>query len=482
MKKRDWFFIGIVFVIAALMFLGMKIFSNTNKGEQLIGTVYLEGEVLFEFDISEDKTYSFEGSYGHMELEVKDGKWHIINETCPNHNCSNLGWVSLDSLFPIVCVPNNVSVSGSSRSSVKGEYSKYSRSTASTFSTKMTLQAYTLTKEEFDSFYSIFEGYVYHYNQLFDKYNSYEGINNVKTINDQAGIAPVKVDPVLIELLLTSREWYEKTDGYVDISMGAVLEIWHDYREEGEELNSFNEYGRVPEKSLLEATKVFTGWDYVLIDEENSTVFITNENASLDVGSVAKGFAVEKIGAILLENGLKYGLINGGGNIKLLGNKPDGTRWNVGINEPIKKLFEDTENSLDAFRLEMMTSAVTSGDYERYYYALNDSDEEVKLHHLINPYTLMPFDHVRSVTIFVENSTYGDLLSSYFSLASFEEGLMKFNELTDEGFDLGVVWVFDEDQGEIEGTIRLKTTGYKQDIYYLYMTNNLRERSLTLNP
>ncbi len=110
MKKKDWIFIGVILGIAVLMYAGFQIYNSLNKKDNQLGVVYHNNEMLFKFDVNEDKTYSFEGSYGHMELEVKEGKWHIINEECPNHICSNMGWVGITDLMPIVCLPNEVYV------------------------------------------------------------------------------------------------------------------------------------------------------------------------------------------------------------------------------------------------------------------------------------------------------------------------------------------------------------------------------------
>ena len=71
------------------------------------------------------------------------------------------------------------------------------------------------------------------YHRLFDIYNSYEGVNNLKTINDHAGIAPVKVDQEIIALLLFAKEQYFATGGVLNIAFGPVLKIWHDYRTKG---------------------------------------------------------------------------------------------------------------------------------------------------------------------------------------------------------------------------------------------------------
>ena len=88
------------------------------------------------------------------------------------------------------------------------------------------------------------------YHELFDIYNDYE-FNNIKTINDKAGVEPVKVDKKIIDLLLFAREVYEVTNGKINIAMGPVLRIWHDYREAG--VNEPENASLPPMEELLEA-------------------------------------------------------------------------------------------------------------------------------------------------------------------------------------------------------------------------------------
>ncbi|MDI9518737.1 MAG: NusG domain II-containing protein [Erysipelotrichaceae bacterium] len=108
MKKKEIIIISI-FVIIMIAFLGAyKLYTDSlNK---IIVQVVHNNEVIIEFDPDKDAVYKFTGSYGHMEVEVKDGMWRVTNEECPNHICSGVGWVSKDSYIPIICIPNEVYV------------------------------------------------------------------------------------------------------------------------------------------------------------------------------------------------------------------------------------------------------------------------------------------------------------------------------------------------------------------------------------
>ena len=112
-------------------------------------------------------------------------------------------------------------------------YIKYSYEFLGAFDTVVQFIGYAKTRDEFEKMAEIVEKRFLELHKLYDIYNDYEGINNVKTINDNAGIKPVEVSREIIDLILFSKEWYNKTNKKCNIAMGAVLSIWHDYREEG---------------------------------------------------------------------------------------------------------------------------------------------------------------------------------------------------------------------------------------------------------
>ena len=108
MKKKEIIIISI-FTIAMLVMLGVYRLYTNSLNKELVQVIH-NNEVIIEFDPNNDEVYKFTGSYGHMEVEVKDGQWRVTNEDCPNHVCSQTGWASIDRYLPIICLPNEISV------------------------------------------------------------------------------------------------------------------------------------------------------------------------------------------------------------------------------------------------------------------------------------------------------------------------------------------------------------------------------------
>lgn len=240
--------------------------------------------------------------------------------------------------------------------------------------------------------------------ELFDIYNTYAGVTNLKTVNDSAGKGPVKVNVRIIDLLEDAVELYELTDGNVNVMMGSVLSIWHKHRSEGVSL---------PDMDALVTANAHTSIENLVIDRENMTVEITDPEASLDVGAIAKGFTAELIYNMLAERGIYGYAINLGGNLRTVGTKPDGSGWVSGVQNPDK-------NAADPYvaKLTISDSAlVTSGVYERYY-----TVDGVQYHHIINKDTLMPERNYLSVTVHTESSTVADALSTALFNMSLDEG------------------------------------------------------------
>ena len=242
------------------------------------------------------------------------------------------------------------------------------------------------------------------YHQLFDIYNEYEGLNNLKTVNDHPGEA-VSVDKAIVDMLLDCKAYYELTGGRVNAAMGSVLRLWHEAREDG--LNDFaNAY--LPDGEALAQAADHADWDDVLIDEANNTVTIADPGLRLDVGAIAKGWSVQRAAETAPE-GL---LISVGGNVCATGPKDStGTPWVVGVQDP-----DGGENYLHTLYLTR-GSMVTSGDYQRAYMV----DGEL-YHHIIDPDTLYPGKLWRAVTVVCPDSGLDDALSTALFLLPMEEG------------------------------------------------------------
>ncbi len=242
------------------------------------------------------------------------------------------------------------------------------------------------------------------YHQLFDIYNNYDGLNNLKTVNDQAGIAPVKVDQKIIELLLDCKAYHDLTGGRVNVAMGSVLSLWHEARTAG--IND-PANAKLPAGEDLRRASEHMDLDAVCIDEAASTVYISDPGVQLDVGAVAKGWAVQRVA----ENAPEGLLISVGGNVCATGPKDEnGTAWVVGVDDPDGTSYLNTLNITDS-------AVVTSGDYQRYYTVAGKA-----YHHIIDPDTLYPGEYWRSITIVCADSGLADALSTALFLLPLAEG------------------------------------------------------------
>jgi len=287
---------------------------------------------------------------------------------------------------------------------VQAEPKQYSATFLTVFDTVTTILGRDVSEEAFSQKAQAVHDDLLRYHQLFDIYKEYEGLNNLKTVNDHPGEA-VSVDRAIIDLLLDCKAYYELTGGRVNAAMGSVLYLWHEAREDG--LNDMaNAY--LPDADALAEAARHTSWDSVVIDAEKGTVTITDPGLRLDVGAIAKGWSVQRA-AEKAPAGL---LISVGGNVCATGPKDDsGTPWVVGVQDP-----DGGDNYLHTLYLTQ-GSMVTSGDYQRVYMV----DGEM-YHHIIDPDTLYPGTLWRAVTVVCPDSGLADALSTALFLLPIEEG------------------------------------------------------------
>ncbi len=317
------------------------------------------------------------------------------------------------------------------------EYERFSYRYFDTFDTVTDVVGFTETEEEFDEYTEYIETRMQELHKFYDRFRDYEGINNIKTINDNAGIEPVEVAPEILDIIQFSKDWYDPTQGKMNIAIGPVTRVWDKYREEAE-LDPEN--AQIPPREELEAAAEHTDINKVVVDHEAGTVFLEDPNMLLDVGAIAKGYAAEVVVQEVQELGFTSGIVSAGGNVRTFGKPLDGVRdrWGVGIQDPDAFIFE--RESVDTVFLND-GSVVASGDYQRYYIV----DGEV-MHHLIDPDTLMPGNYFRSASIITEDSGLADFISTAIFLLPFDEGLALVESLDGvEGF-----WIMND--GEIEFT------------------------------
>lgn len=273
--------------------------------------------------------------------------------------------------------------------------------------TYSTLTAYAANQTEFNIYANAMEDKLKYFDTLFNIYDNGD-IPNLKTINDNAGISPVQVDPLIIDLLTKAKEDYSSTNGAINIAMGSVLTLWHNCRIDGID---HPETAAIPDIAKLQEANTHTDIDSIIIDDINNTVFITDPYTSIDVGAVAKGYVADAIAAELKSLGMNSGLINLGGNVVAIGSPPNKTAWSIGIQNP------DNNDIMDKVNINNL-SAVTSGNYQRYYIV-----DGKRYHHIIDPNTLMPADMYKSVTVIHSNSTVADMLSTALFILPYADGV-----------------------------------------------------------
>lgn len=336
------------------------------------------------------------------------------------------------------------------------------------FDTISTITGYAKNQEEFNRYSNMVHDELLRYHKLFDIYNEYPGINNLCSINKNAGIKEVKVQEDIIKMLDFSKEIYALSDGSVNIAIGSLTGLWHNAMDDymnGEEI-------RFPERIALEEARKHCNIEDIIIDHENNTVFLKDPKMRIDVGAIAKGYSVEMAKKSLIDMGCSSMLLNIGGNLTSIGKKADGKDWICVIESPFKKgktidnvemsskeeknydfpgidkeMFNRNDEYIKKIKL-FNSSLVTSGDYERFFIYNGEA-----YNHIIDGKTMYPGNRYRSVSIMTEDSALADGLSTAFFLMDIREALGIIDNLKANGCNLDALWVLDT--GEI-----IKTSGF----------------------
>lgn len=271
-------------------------------------------------------------------------------------------------------------------------WGKYTVCWLELFDTQIQLTAYAQSQAQFDQAAQEVHALLERLDAVFDAYEPHEGVQGVWAVN-QAGGEAVRAESELLELLAQAQEWTGAAQGRVNLVMGSVLSLWHEARETG----------LLPAAEALAQAAEHMDDTLLHLDLEAGTVSLGDPQAQLDLGAVAKGWAMARA-AELLDERLPHYLLNGGGNV-VCGLAPmDGREaWSVGVRDPY------SDNAADCVQvLELVScAAVTSGGYQRYV-----EIDGVRYHHLIDPDTLYPANLHQQATIVCADSALADLLST----------------------------------------------------------------------
>ena len=225
--------------------------------------------------------------------------------------------------------------------------------------------------------------------------------SEVSRIGKAAGGPPIAVDPEVFEVVERSLRISELSGGAFDITVAALRGVW-----------SVNpEHPRIPTAAEVQAKLPLIDWRKVILDRERQAVGLAAPGMAIDLGGIAKGYAVDLAVAKLKELGVTMASVNAGGNLRVMGPHVD-RPWNVGIQHPRKK------DELIAW-LGLSDRAVsTSGDYEKFI-----EQDKKRYCHIMDPKTGMPVMHTQSVTIVAPDAYQADGLSTAVFVLGHEQGM-----------------------------------------------------------
>ena len=240
-----------------------------------------------------------------------------------------------------------------------------------------------------------------HYDNLLSTTKENSDIWNI----NHAGGKPVKVDPETILLLQKALFYADLTNGRFDPTIGGVSSLWN---------FSGNTPGPVPDKKKIAEALEHVSYKNILLDSSAGTVTLSDPLTRLDLGAIAKGYIADQLKKYLKKEGVASAIINLGGNVLLVGNKPDGSDFTVGIQKP----FADNSTYIAAVSASDC-SLVSSGSYERYF------EQDGKMYfHILDSATGYPVEtDLVGVTILSDESVDGDGLSTTCFILGLDKGM-----------------------------------------------------------
>lgn len=307
------------------------------------------------------------------------------------------------------------------------------------FDTPVTFKT-TCSEDDFNRYLEIIRSTYTECNELFDAFHRYDERVSLMEVNEEAASHPVEVDEKVIEVFNDSLKAHALNPKF-DVAQGRLTFLWKQAFEAATPA--------LPDDAAIQASINPDSMDAVVI--EGNTISFTDDHVQLDFGAIAKGYTTELAAERLKEAGLEYGFLNAGGNVVLIGEKPDGEPWKVGIQNP------DESDSLLLYTTRTPTCLVTSGDYQRYMMV-----DGRRYAHIIDPTTGYPEEWMRSVTVIHEDSAYCDAMSTALYCMPVEEGMALCEQL-----DLDAVWI--ADKGTVDRPADLQT-----DTFDIYLSKGLK--------
>ncbi len=270
-------------------------------------------------------------------------------------------------------------------------------------------------------------------------FSSYREDSEISRINNSGGKGPVRVAPEVAYVASKAMVLSRMTNGAFDPTINVFRHIWSFSGEQKTDL---------PEPADIKRLLPLVDFRQVKVDLKNSTVELTREGMSLNLGGVAKGYIVQKAVEVLRSNGIRKGIVKAGGDMVIF-NDLDEVPFRIGIEHPRKRGYLLGE-------LPILNGTIaTSGDYERYF-----TKDNRRYHHILDPSTGMPAGKSQAVTIIATDPTLADGLSTAIFVLGPEEGIALIESLD------GVEGLIVGSSGEIITSsgleINITEKGYKE--------------------
>ncbi len=219
--------------------------------------------------------------------------------------------------------------------------------------------------------------------QIEDELSVDKGGSRIDALNAAAGMVPVAVGADALAIVKRDLDLSAWSDGAFDPSVGPLVKLW----------GIGTDHARLPSSKEIADARLLVGWKDIVLDEARGTVFLKRKGMALDLGSTSKGYAADEVARLILAAQVKGAVIDLGGNVLALGNRPDGKPWRIGLQNPFSS---DRGKHLGIATLTSMTM-VTSGVYERFFI---DKGTGKRYHHILDTRTGYPVDNgLMSVTV-----------------------------------------------------------------------------------
>lgn len=219
--------------------------------------------------------------------------------------------------------------------------------------------------------------------------------SEINRVNREAGVRPVKVSDETFRILKRAQGYSEKFNGLFDVTIGALSNRWGFSDNERQEIT-------IPSDSEIAALLPLVNYKMMILNERDTTVFLEKKEMEIDLGGIAKGYAIDRGVAVLKRNGIQQFFLNAGGDIYTSGRKDGIQKWWVGIKHP-----RHLDSLIARFKLSDYAVA-TSGDYERFA-MINGK----RYHHILDPRNGFPSTQCQSVSILAPTAEEADAIATY---------------------------------------------------------------------